>query len=162
MTRTYVTRSPEETRSLGKNIGKELRGGELIALHGLLGTGKTRFVQGLAEGLGVDEPVTSPTFIYVREMTGRCPLAHFDLFRITRSDDVLELGILDYLESGWVVAVEWAEKGDPHLPEDRMDVRFFDEGETTRRIRLETSGRRTGGILERIGKFKPETAKPNQ
>ena len=162
MKRNFITRTPEETGVLAARIGKALRGGELIALHGPLGAGKTRFVSGLAEGLGVLEQVSSPTFITLREMKGRCPLAHVDLYRVARADEIFELGILDYLESGWVVAIEWAEKGSPHLPGDRIDVRLSDEGESARRILVETSGEKLNRVLEGVGTFGTETVNPKK
>ncbi|HEY5649609.1 MAG TPA: tRNA (adenosine(37)-N6)-threonylcarbamoyltransferase complex ATPase subunit type 1 TsaE [Nitrospiria bacterium] len=158
MKRTIRTRSPEETRELGKQIGAELNRGELIALHGKLGTGKTQFVQGLAAGLGIKEAVLSPTFVFVKEARGRLPLAHVDLYRTHRPEDILELNVLEYLDEDWVVAVEWAEKGEPLFPRRRLDIRFSDEGETTRRIELETGEAELDPLLKKIHGFQSNSA----
>lgn len=147
---------------LATRIGQGLRGGELVALFGPLGAGKTRFIQGLAEGLGIRERITSPTFITLREMKGRCSLAHVDLYRLAQADEILDLGILDYLDSGWVVAVEWAEKGTAHFPDNRIDVRLSDEGENSRRIQIETSGEKFIHVLEGVGTFGTEAITPKK
>ncbi|MBI3611127.1 MAG: tRNA (adenosine(37)-N6)-threonylcarbamoyltransferase complex ATPase subunit type 1 TsaE [Nitrospirae bacterium] len=151
----FISRSPEETRAHGEAIGRLLTGGELIALEGPLGTGKTHLVQGLARGLGItDLPITSPTFVFVHEFRGRRPLAHVDLFRIERAEDLPELGILEYLDSPWVVAIEWADKAGQLLPAERLTVRLANQGETIRRIEIEASGPRYQTLLEALVKKK--------
>lgn len=159
MMRTFLTRSPDQTRDLGKQLGMNLGGGELIALFGKLGTGKTHFVQGLAAGLEITEPVLSPTFVYVKEIHGRLSLAHVDLYRTNRPEDILELNVLEYLDEGWIVALEWAEKGEPLLPEKRLDIRLFDEGEIIRRIEFETREKKFEPILKKIQNFETESNK---
>ena len=144
----WLSRSPEETRAYGERIGKLLDGGEWIALDGPLGAGKTQFVQGLARGLGItDNPITSPTFVFVHEFRGRRPFAHADLFRIERAEDILDLGLLEYLDSPWVVAIEWADKGGRFLPAERLKIRLTHRGETSRRIKVEAVGNRYKKIV---------------
>jgi tRNA threonylcarbamoyladenosine biosynthesis protein TsaE len=145
----WISRSPEETRAYGERIGKLLTGGEWIALEGTLGAGKTHFIQGVARGLGiVDSPVTSPTFVFVHEFRGRRPFAHVDLFRIEREEDLLDLGILEYLDSPWVVAIEWADKGGRFLPAERLTIRLTHLSETSRQIEIETAGSRYQKIAD--------------
>jgi len=153
----WISRSPEETRAFGEAIGRRLTGGELIALEGTLGAGKTQLIQGLARGLGItDTTVTSPTFVFIHEFRGRYPLAHVDLFRIERESDLFDLGLLEYLDSPWVVAIEWADKAGGGLPVDRLTIRLVQQDETTRRIELEASGKRYQALLDGLIKEKPQ------
>lgn len=136
-------------------MGRLLTGGELIGLEGALGSGKTHLIQGLARGLGIrDQRVTSPTFVFIREFRGRCPLAHVDLFRIEREEDLLYLGVLEYLDSPWVVAVEWADRAPNLLPAERLSIRLMyqdEKEENIRRIEIETTGSRYQKILAALG-----------
>lgn len=115
---TIISHSPADTFSQGKALGIQLRGGEVIALCGDLGAGKTHFVKGVAAGLGHDpDEVTSPTFTLVHEYNlGRLPLFHFDFYRLETEDEALQLGFDDYMDSGGVLAIEWADKFEHLLP----------------------------------------------
>ena len=145
------TTSPDETTKVGYLLGQNLVGGEVIALEGDLGTGKTTFIQGMAHGLDVpNSEVSSPTFVFIHEHRGRLPLAHIDLFRIERSEDLFDLGILDYLEETWVVAIEWAEKAAVILPENRLIVKISDTPTHQRQLVLSTSNNRYQSLLERL------------
>lgn len=151
----WVSGSPEETRACGERIGRLLTGGELIALEGTLGAGKTQLVQGLARGLEItDRPVTSPTFVFVHEFRGRRPFAHVDLFRIEREEDLLDLGLLEYLDSPWVVAIEWADKAGRFLPAERLNIRLTHRSETSRTIEIEATGARAQKILDDLKRKK--------
>jgi tRNA threonylcarbamoyladenosine biosynthesis protein TsaE len=151
-----ISRSPEETRDFGEAIGRRLTGGEWIALEGNLGAGKTHLIQGLARGLGVtDTTITSPTFVYVHEFRGRHPFAHVDLFRIEREADLYDLGLLEYLDSPWIVAIEWADKAGQALPAERLTIRLVQQDETTRRIEFEASGERYQALLDALIKETP-------
>jgi tRNA threonylcarbamoyladenosine biosynthesis protein TsaE len=112
----YETDSPEATLDLGRKLAASLKGGEVIALSGALGAGKTCLVKGIALGLGIEEPVTSPTFTIIQEYEGRIPLYHVDLYRITDSAQLEDLGIEEYLYGKGVTVIEWAEKAAPLLP----------------------------------------------
>lgn len=138
---TLETNSVEETEEVGEIMGRSLKGGEVIALEGGLGAGKTALIRGLARGLGIkDHEISSPTFVFLHEHHGRLPLAHLDLFRIGSPSDLPDLGIQDYLESSWVVAVEWAERAALYLPEDRLTIRMSEtENHHHRRLMLHTS-----------------------
>ena len=102
------TWGPEETRAFGKKMGQEARPGQVICLNGDLGVGKTIFTQGFAEGLGIDEPVNSPTFTIVQQYdTGRLPLYHFDVYRIGDISEMDEIGYEDCFYGDGVSLIEW-------------------------------------------------------
>ncbi len=130
--------SKEETYALGEQYGRQARAGQVFCLYGDLGVGKTVFTQGFAAGLGVKEPVTSPTFTIVQEyVDGRLPLYHFDVYRISDPDEMFEVGFFDYLARDGVCFVEWANQIEEILPEDRLEVRIekdLSKGEDFRRI----------------------------
>ena len=107
---TVITKSPEQTELLGKKLAAFLRPGDVIAYYGDLGAGKTAFTRGLAAGLGIREAVTSPTYTIVNEyLSGRMPLFHFDMYRLSSSEELFDIGWADYLARGGVCAVEWSE-----------------------------------------------------
>ena len=121
-----ITHSPDQTRALGRKLAQALQGGAVVAFTGDLGAGKTAFVSGMAEGLGIEERVTSPTFTIVNEYEGgRLPLFHFDMYRLGSSDELFDIGWEDYLARGGVCAVEWSENIADALEEDtiRVDIR---------------------------------------
>ena len=105
-----TTHSADETQALGQKMASRLAPGDVIAYFGDLGAGKTAFTRGLAQGLGVTDLVTSPTYTIVNEyLTGRIPLFHFDMYRLSSSDELFDIGWEDYLSRGGVCAVEWSE-----------------------------------------------------
>ena len=107
---TVITKSPEQTELLGKKLAELLRPGDVIAYYGDLGAGKTAFTRGLAAGLGIREAVTSPPYTIVNEyLSGRMPLFHFDMYRLSSSEELFDIGWEDYLARGGVCAVEWSE-----------------------------------------------------
>ena len=107
---TVITKSLEQTELLGKKLAAFLRPGDVIAYYGDLGAGKTAFTRGLAAGLGIQECVTSPTYTIVNEyLSGRMPLFHFDMYRLSSSEELFDIGWEDYLARGGVCAVEWSE-----------------------------------------------------
>lgn len=130
------TASEAETGALGAQLGATLAPGSLVLLYGDLGAGKTAFVRGLAEGLGVDpDDVSSPTFTLVQRHTGRCPLWHVDLYRLAEGREVAELALDDLLADGGVVAVEWADRFGG-TPPDGITVRITDLGDDRRRVEI--------------------------
>ena len=132
-----ITNSPVETEAVGQALGKLLQPGTVIAYLGDLGAGKTAFTRGLARGLGAQEPVTSPTYTIVNEyLSGRIPLFHFDMYRLSSSDDLWDIGWEDYLERGGVCAVEWSENVADAM-ENAITVRIEKLGEDSRRITIE-------------------------
>ena len=105
-----TTHSADETQALGQKLASRLAPGDVIAYFGDLGAGKTAFTRGLAQGLGITDPVTSPTYTIVNEyLSGRIPLFHFDMYRLSSSDALFAIGWEDYLSRGGVCAVEWSE-----------------------------------------------------
>lgn len=119
----YETFSPEETRALGKKLGETARPGEIYTLNGDLGVGKTVFTQGIAEGLGITEAVSSPTFTIVQVYEdGRMPFYHFDVYRIGDIEEMDEIGYEDYFYGDGLCMIEWAGLIEEILPEKRHDV----------------------------------------
>lgn len=105
-----LSHSTEQTEHLGEVLAQKLCPGDVIAFYGDLGAGKTAFTRGLARGLGITEPVTSPTYTIVNEyLSGRMPLFHFDMYRLSCSEELFDIGWEDYLLRGGVCAVEWSE-----------------------------------------------------
>jgi tRNA threonylcarbamoyladenosine biosynthesis protein TsaE len=145
-----VTHSAEETQELGRRVAEQLLPGEVLALIGDLGSGKTCFVKGLASGLGIDPAtVTSPSFVLVHEYTGgRLPLYHIDLYRIAGRESALELGLEEYLEGPGISAVEWADRIDWLLPESSITVRFRWLKGTDREIEFASTDERWAMLLD--------------
>ncbi len=131
-----LTHSVEETRALAEQLGRAvLRPGDFVVLAGELGAGKTAFAQGVARGLGVTEPVVSPTFTIVREYQGDVPLTHVDVYRLGRLQELHDLGFDEFPEDG-VTLVEWGDVIGPLLPADRLEVRLELAGEEEREIEI--------------------------
>ncbi|HHY59695.1 MAG TPA: tRNA (adenosine(37)-N6)-threonylcarbamoyltransferase complex ATPase subunit type 1 TsaE [Clostridia bacterium] len=120
-----VTKNSLETQNLGRLLGQLLQPGDVLVVSGDLGAGKTTFVQGLATGLGIQAPVTSPTFTIIHEYEGpRCPFYHIDAYRLEDPREVEELGLEEYLHGNGIAAVEWAENIAPWLPSDYLCVKI--------------------------------------
>ena len=124
VTQQCLTVQAGETRELGVRLGRWARAGDMVACRGVLGAGKTTFVQGFAEGYGVgsDDYVRSPTFALVHVYHGRTPLYHFDFYRLACCAEVQDIGVEEYIEARGVVIVEWADKFPELLPSGRLDV----------------------------------------
>jgi tRNA threonylcarbamoyladenosine biosynthesis protein TsaE len=120
-----ISSSVDQTLSLGESVGQTLRGGEILALAGDLGTGKTHFVKGLARGLGIKDSVSSPTFTLIHEYRGgRLPLNHFDFYRLNSETEALAIGLDEYLDGDAVTAIEWGDKFQNLLPASTRWIRF--------------------------------------
>ena len=133
----YLTHDPEETEALGARLAACLNPGDVIAYYGDLGAGKTAFTRGLARGLGIEEPVTSPTYTIVNEyLSGKMPLFHFDMYRLESADDLFDIGWEDYLTRGGVCAVEWSENVEEAL-EGAVRVRICRVSDQEREITIE-------------------------
>ena len=133
----FITNSPAETEAVGAALSRVLSPGTVIAYRGDLGAGKTAFTRGLARGLGVNDPVTSPTYTIVNEyLGGRMPLFHFDMYRLHSAEDLWDIGWEDYLERGGICAVEWSENVADAM-EDPVTVTIEKLGEDSRRITIE-------------------------
>ena len=145
MGQTLVTKSPSETQKWSERFAKKLRGGDMVALYGELGSGKTTFVQGLARGLGVKRHIISPTFIIVRKYgmgimnheSGIKSFYHVDLYRIENKNDLQGLGLEEIMKDKHsIVAIEWAEKVGELLPKTRWDIQFAYVSESRRRVHI--------------------------
>lgn len=141
---TYSTQGPDETIDLGLHLGRMLLAGDLVALEGDLGAGKTCLVKGIARGLEVPEAsyVRSPSFVILNIYPGRCPLYHLDLYRIHSPAELEDLGYREFFYGEGVTVVEWADKIDDLLPDERLCVRLGFHNETGRAITLEGMGNR--------------------
>lgn len=131
-----LSRSPDQTKKLGKKLAGKLKGGEVLELIGDLGSGKTTFVQGLAEGLGITRRVLSPTFIIRRSYRGRLNLEHFDFYRLNGPSDIKGLGIEETVgDRDTVVVMEWPERVGLNQKNARK-IKFEYVDEETRKITL--------------------------
>jgi tRNA threonylcarbamoyladenosine biosynthesis protein TsaE len=147
----YITHSAEETGQLAARIGARLRSGDVVLLLGELGTGKTTFTQGLARGMGIRVPVTSPTFTLIHEYLSSGPsLYHFDTYRLNGPEEIADLGFEEYLEREGVVVVEWPEKLGIYTPMERLLVRLEKGEEDIRRISLTPYGDRYMALLREL------------
>lgn len=131
----FVSHNLEETEKFAMSLSEFLKGDEVIALFGDLGAGKTTFVRGLCKGLGIDSGVHSPTFAIVNEYSGKFPVYHFDMYRITSEDDLYSTGFYDYLRQG-VVIIEWSENIEDSIPADALRIELkYGEDENSRIFR---------------------------
>jgi tRNA threonylcarbamoyladenosine biosynthesis protein TsaE len=131
------TTSLEETLRFGERLGRELQRGDVVALFGDLGAGKTALVKGIARGLGITQEVTSPTFTLVHEYAGgRLPLFHVDLYRLNNLEQALAIGIEEYWNGPGVTAIEWSEKIESLLPATATRIRITAADNDVRRIEV--------------------------
>lgn len=138
-----VAESAKQMRSLGKRLGQAMRAGDVVALTGPLGSGKTTFAQGLAEGLGVpaDRHVASPSFALVNQHPGRTPFVHVDFYRIRSFAELPELGLEESFDVA-ATAIEWAERFPEALPDDHLHITMTATDEGPRRLQLQGTGPR--------------------
>lgn len=122
MMKEFKTFSQEETIEIGKALGRILNTGDIVCINGDLGTGKTVFTNGIAKSLGIKEHITSPTFTIVNEYSGRVPFYHFDVYRISDSEEMFEIGFEEYLYGEGIVVIEWADIIKDILPEEVIQV----------------------------------------
>ena len=121
-----VTNSASETRALGERIAAGLRPGDVVLLEGDLGAGKSELTRGIARGLGVTETVTSPSFTILNVYeSGRCPLYHFDWYRLESEEELYELGMDEYLGGDGIAVIEWAERCPEAVPENVLRIRLY-------------------------------------
>jgi tRNA threonylcarbamoyladenosine biosynthesis protein TsaE len=132
--------NPEATRQLAGRLAALAEPGDILCLWGDLGAGKTVFAKGFGLGLGIEDTISSPTFVLMGEYAGRLPLFHIDLYRLASAADALDGGLLDDRQSAGVVLVEWPDRLGEALPPDRLDVHIDADVEAPRRIRLTAHG----------------------
>ena len=145
-----ISQSPEDTRRLGASIGELALPGDIFLLVGGLGTGKTCLTQGIAWGLDIKEYALSPSFIIVRELYGRLPLYHMDLYRLDHIEEIVALGLDEYFYGNGVCVVEWAEKGLSELPSEHLLIQLSYLSDTGRSLQFEPSGQRYVEMLTRL------------
>ncbi len=137
-----LTKSPAETKRLGERIGKLLLPGDVVALSGELGSGKTVLTKGIARGLGIKgNPVRSPSFVLIKEYPGKVPLFHFDLYRLTKPGELNTIGYEEYFSSKGVVVIEWAERAKNFLPEKYLEVELSIINKNERKISVKMKGK---------------------
>ena len=142
-----------ETLRLGSALARHLPDGSVVALVGTLGAGKTRLVQAIAEGCGIQRrDVVSPTFVLVHEYPGQRMVYHIDAYRLKDADEFLELGPEEYFESDGITLIEWADRVEDCLPRERLEVRIEVTGEETRAFNLVARGRKYELALDRLAK----------
>lgn len=149
---TLLSRNPEQTQLLGYWLGKLAQENDIFLLSGMLGTGKTCLVQGIAQGLNIKEKVTSPSFALVKEYYGRMPLYHIDLYRLDRIEEIIGLGLEEYFATGGVCAIEWAERGLNELPLENLSIElsYSLDSETERSITFAPTGSRYTELIEQL------------
>lgn len=135
--REFISLSAEETRRIAAQIASELKPGDCLSLIGELGVGKTTFVQGLAQGLGVTERVRSPTFVLMHEYHGKIPLYHCDAYRIKNLEELREIGFEEIVRAEGITAIEWGEKAAQLLPQECWRIFIELLPDQRRRIRVE-------------------------
>ena len=135
------TDAASETKRLAAALAELIRPGDVVLLAGDLGAGKTAFAQGFGAALGIDEPITSPTYTLVSQYSGRLELNHLDVYRLEQATEVLDLGLAEMLDEGGVVLVEWGDAITPLLPHDHLEVRLtFGAGDDDRALEIEPVG----------------------
>ncbi|HLI06389.1 MAG TPA: tRNA (adenosine(37)-N6)-threonylcarbamoyltransferase complex ATPase subunit type 1 TsaE [Ktedonobacteraceae bacterium] len=171
-----ISHSAAQTQRLGVRLGELMRGGELILLNGQLGTGKTTFTQGLAQGMGITDVINSPTFTLLKEYAGSSgqpvtpskqadntgnagnarkigpALYHFDLYRLDNPEEIIDLGFEDYFYGSGVCVVEWADRADAFWPLDCLRVRLKMLSETKRSLLFTATGARYCDLLRQFQK----------
>jgi len=146
-----ISESVEETVRIGQALGRLLEPGDVVALIGPLGAGKTCLTRGVAQGIGADpDTVTSPTFVLINEYQGTIPLYHFDAYRLNGAADMYALGSDEYFSGNGACLIEWADRVIGCLPEEHLRVVIEVTGRSTRRIRLDARGKRYCELVDKL------------
>ena len=146
-----ISHSVVQTVSLGRRIGKRLKGGDIICLFGQLGAGKTVLVKGLAQGLGVDSRrVNSPSFVLIHEYKGKLPLFHLDLYRLRNNKDIVDLGYEEYFYSEGVCVIEWADRLKGLLPKKYLKIELEVKNQKERLIKFSAKGNNYTKLIRQI------------
>jgi len=145
----YVSQSPESTRMLAKRFSSLLAAGDVVLLQGELGAGKTEFVKGLAEGFGVTERVTSPTFTLLNIYQGSLPLYHFDLYRLDDAEELANIGFGEFLGGDGVAVIEWPDLFSSEMPDEYLKVELRQGDQSAERfLKFVAQGDRYAARLE--------------
>ncbi len=153
-----ISHSPEQTQELGRRIGELALPGDVFLLAGELGAWKTCLTQGIAWGLDINEYTLSPTFVIMRELYGRLPLYHIDLYRLDRIEESMDLGLDDYFYGRGICVVEWAEKALSILPTEHLLIKISRFSDTERSFQMKPSGQRYLEIVKQLENFSIDSA----
>ncbi len=158
----FISHSETQTRRLGVRLASLLQPGDVLALIGELGSGKTRWIQGVCKGLSVTDPVVSPTFTLVNEYQGIWPVYHIDLYRLSTAAEALTFGLDDYLYGDGITLIEWADRAAALLPPHRLEIELHHLEETKRRVVIRPYGDRFVQITRQFKEiaFAPHSPKP--
>ena len=143
----FISHSENQTRRLGMRLATLLQAGDVVALIGDLGSGKTRWIQGVCQGLDVVDPVISPTFTLVNEYRGRLPVYHIDLYRLADATETLSFGLEEYLYGNGISLVEWADKALEFFPKSYLAIELYYLEDTKRRVVMRPYGDRFSHLL---------------
>jgi tRNA threonylcarbamoyladenosine biosynthesis protein TsaE len=146
------TKRTAETIRIGKNIGRRLLPGDVVALVGELGAGKTQFIKGLAAGVGIGNPtyISSPSFTLINEYPGKITFYHIDLFRLGREKEAEELGLEDYFQGKGITAIEWADKIPSFLPKELLLIHIAHTGKNTRSLEIIGKGKHYEDLVKEL------------
>ena len=147
---TFTTESSQETQKLGYEIGQLCEPSDLILLTGELGAGKTCLTQGICRGVGFDGFASSPSFVLVREYAGSIPIYHIDLYRLDDMEEVIELGLEDYINSEGLCVIEWADRAQAYFPANHLRINIKHISLNERSFELSATGQRYIRFLEKI------------
>ena len=150
MEKRLITHHEGESRALARKLGERAFPGAVLALWGEMGAGKTAFVHGLCQGMGLTDNVSSPTFALVHEHDGPIPLYHFDLYRLSDEDELLSVGVEEYWYGRGLSAIEWPQRAGEILPGERLDIIIEIIGEEQRAFTLRSSGSPYDRMLEEL------------
>lgn len=149
----FEIKTAGEMRKLGEIMGKAVFPGSVICLIGELGTGKTTLVQGISKGLGVNSYVNSPTFTIIKEYEGDLRLFHIDVYRLEDPEEILFLGVEEYIYGEGLTVIEWADKIYEFLPPDFLEVTLNREKEEARRVNVKSIGKKHYQVVEELKKY---------
>ena len=150
---SIISASTEQTEDVGRLLGAMLEPGDLVCLFGDLGAGKTHFSYGIAQGLQVrDQYITSPTFTLVNEYQGRIPFYHIDLYRLKEPSELEGIGFEEYIDSDGATVIEWAERAEGELPDEKLNIYLSDVSENSRELGFLAEGARYEKLLEALRK----------
>jgi tRNA threonylcarbamoyladenosine biosynthesis protein TsaE len=142
------TNSEQETRALGVDLGAAAKAGDIFLLLGTFGVGKTTLVQGIARGLGIEDQVTSPSFVIANEYYGRLPLYHIDLYRVEQMDNITLEALAEYFGTDGLCVVEWPAAVPADLVQDAVHIELAVTGESTRRLRIDRAPERLRTVFQ--------------
>ncbi|HHW71113.1 MAG TPA: tRNA (adenosine(37)-N6)-threonylcarbamoyltransferase complex ATPase subunit type 1 TsaE [Clostridiales bacterium] len=149
----YISRNADDTNAIGIAIGTVARPGLIITLNGDLGVGKTVLARGIGRGLGVDAPITSPTFTILHQYKGRLPFYHFDMYRLSDEEEIFELGFEDFIYGDGVSVIEWPENMGVYHPDKYVQIDIERIDDNTRKIIINVIGDEFKWLEERLQKY---------